>query len=132
MNIRLISVKEDFEAAYGILNQREYPLSFYEYTLKHDLIHNAKKLKLLGVFNNEECLGTISYLLSICPDLGRILEIKEIHNKNIIGYKTMMNFIDEIAYDEECHAIKICKNLPERLSNSVFDKIENFLKGLLN
>ena len=45
MDIRLITVKEDFEKVYGILNQREYPLSFYEYTLKHDLYQNKKKLK---------------------------------------------------------------------------------------
>ena len=49
MDIRLITVKEDFEAAYGILNQREYPLSFYEYTLKHDLYNNNKQL----IVNNE-------------------------------------------------------------------------------
>ena len=132
MDIRLITVKEDFEAAYGILNQREYPLSFYEYTLKHDHFINDKKLKLIGVFINDECMGTISYRIAPCPHLGRILEIKEMHNKNIKGYKAMMDFIDEIAHEEKCHAIKICKNKPERLSHSVFDKFENFLKGLLN
>lgn len=132
MDIRLITVKEDFEAAYGILNQREYPLSFYEYALKHDHYTNHKQLKLIGVFIDNECMGTISYKISPCPHLGRILEIKEMHSKNIKGYKAMMDFIDEVALDEKCHAVKICKNKPERLNNSVFDKFENFLKALVS
>lgn len=132
MDIRLITVKEDFEKAYGILNQREYPLSFYEYALKHDSFTNQRLLKLIGVFSHDECIGTISYKITPCPHLGRILEIKEMHQKNIGGYKAMMDFIDEIAHDESCHAIKICKNKAERLSHSVFDRFESFLKGLLN
>jgi hypothetical protein len=132
MDIRLITVKEDFEAAYGILNQREYPLSFYEYTLKHDSYANHRLLKLLGVFSEGECIGTISYKITPCPHLGKILEIKEMHQKNISGYKAMMNFIDEVAHDEQCTTIKICKNNAERLNHSIFDRMENFLKGFLN
>ena len=132
MDIRLITVKEDFEKAYGILNQREYPLSFYEYTLKHDLYQNHKKLKLIGIFNKNICLGTISYRISPCPHLGKVLEIKEIHNYNITAYRILMDFIDDIARDEKCQSIKICKNKPERLNHSVFDRFENFLKGLIN
>ena len=132
MDIRLITVRDDFEAAYGILNQREYPLSFYEYALKHDSFTNNLKLKLIGVFQDGECLGTISYRITPCPDLGKILEIKEMHQKNIKGYKAMMDFIDEIAQDEHCNSIKICKNKAERLSHSIFDRFENFLKSLIN
>ena len=132
MDIRLITVKEDFEKAYGILNQREYPLSFYEYALKHDSFTNQHLLKLIGIFQDDECLGTISYKVTHCSQLGKILEIKEMHNKNIKGYKLMMDFIDEIARDESCHTIKICKNKAERLNHSVFDRFETYLKGLLN
>ncbi|MBC7428234.1 MAG: hypothetical protein H7336_06455 [Bacteriovorax sp.] len=131
MDIRLITVKEDFEKAYSILNQREYPLSFYEYALKHDSYRSHQLLKLIGVFADDECVGTISYKITLCPYLGQILEIKEMHQKNIRGHKVMMDFIDEIAHDEKCNAIKICKNNAERLNHSVFDRMENFLKGLL-
>ena len=131
MNIRLITVKEDFERAYSILNQREYPLSFYEYTLKHDSYTNNQLLKLIGVFQDDECMGTISYRIALCPHLGRILEIKEMHQKNIRGYKYLMNFIDEIAKEENCLSIKICKNKAERLNHSIFDRFETFLKGLI-
>ncbi|MBY0413074.1 MAG: hypothetical protein K2Q18_02860 [Bdellovibrionales bacterium] len=129
MDIRLITVKEDFEKAYGILDQRVYPLSFYEYTLKHDSYTKKNLLKLVGVFEESECVGTISYRITPCPHLGRILEIKEMYNKNISGYKVLMDFIDDIAQDEQCHAIKISKNKAERLDHSIFDRFENFLKG---
>lgn len=132
MDIRLITVKDDFEKAYGILNQREYPLSFYEYTLKHDSFTNPLLLKLVGVFQDDECIGTISYKVTTCPQLGKILEIQEMHNKNIKGYKLIMDFLDEIAKEEECCTIKICKNKAERLNHSVFDRFETYLKGLLN
>lgn len=132
MDIRLITVKEDFEKAYGILNQREYPLSFYEYTLKHDLYRNQSKLKLVGIFKNDDCIGTISYLVTPCPNLGKVLEIKEMHHQSISAYVVLMDFIDDIARDENCYSIKICKNEPARLNHSVFDRFETFLKGLIN
>ena len=132
MDIRLITVKEDFERAFRILDQREYPLSFYEYVLKHDSFTNPNHLKLIGVFQGDECLGTISYKITPCPHLGRILEIKEMHQKTIKGYKVLMDFLDEIARDEECLSIKICKNRAERLNRNVFDRMENFLKGLVS
>lgn len=131
MDIRLITVKEDFEKAYNILNQKEYPLSFYEYTLKHDNHSYGEALKLIGVFELDECLGTISYKVSECPHLGKILEIKEIYQTNIRGYKAMMDFLDKLAKDENCHAIKICKNSAERLKHNIFDRIEGFLKNLI-
>ncbi len=132
MDIRLITVKEDFEKAFRILDQREYPLSFYEYTLKHDSYTNPQRLKLIGVFAEDECMGTISYKITPCPHLGKILEVKEMHQKNIKGYKVLMDFLDEIARDEGCLSIKICKNKAERLNLNVFDRFETFLKGLLN
>lgn len=130
MEIRLITVREDFEKAFNILNQREYPLSFYEYTLKHDHFSNKNSLKLVGVFQNDECLGTISYKISPCQHMSRILEIKEIHQSSIRGYKALMDFLDELAQDEGCNVIKICKNEAERLNHSIFDRIENFLKKI--
>jgi hypothetical protein len=132
MDIRLITVKDDFERAYRILNQREYPLSFYEYTLKHDSFKNNNLLKLVGVFQDDDCLGTISYRITPCPHLGKILEIKEIHQKDMRSYRSLMDFIDEIAKDEGCHTIKICKNAAERLNSSIFDKFESFLKKLIH
>lgn len=132
MDIRLITVKEDFERAFRILDQREYPLSFYEYILKHDSFTNPNHLKLIGAFQDDECLGTISYKITPCPHLGRILEIKEMHQKTIKGYKVLMDFLDEIARDEECLSIKICKNKAERLNRNVFDRMENFLKDLVS
>lgn len=133
MDIRLITVKEDFEKAYNILNQKEYPLSFYEYSLKHEN-YQQQNLgpKLIGVFQDEECHGTISYKLTPCPSLGKILEIKEIYQTNIKSYKIMMDFLDTLAAEENCQAIKICKNKAERMENSVFDRIENFLKNLIH
>lgn len=131
MDIRLITVKEDFEKAYNILNQKEYPLSFYEYSLKHENYHNLGQ-KLMGVFQDDACLGTISYRLTPCPYLGKILEIKEIYQTNIRSYKVMMDFLDTLAADENCQAIKICKNKAERMDNNVFDRLENFLKKLIH
>lgn len=132
MDIRLITVKEDFEKAYNILNQREYPLSFYEYSLKHETHGYSKGYKLIGVFEDEECLGTISYHVAQCPNLGKILEVKEIYQTSIRGYKALMDHLDILAKEEECHAIKICKNTAERLNNNLFDRIENFLKNLVH
>lgn len=132
MDIRLITVKEDFEKAYNILNQKEYPLSFYEYALKHEnWSHQEPGLRLIGVFEHGECIGTISYKISSCPYLEKILEIKEIYQKSFGGHKAMMDFLDTIAADENCRAIKICKNQAERLNQSIFDKMENFLKSLI-
>ena len=131
MEIRLITHKEDFEKAYNLLNQREYPLSFYEYTLKHEQYQNEKSAKLIGVFQDSECLGTISYTITPCPHLGRILEIKETHQSSIRGYKALMDFLDTLAVDEGCNAIKINKNKVERMSNNIFDKIENYLKRIV-
>lgn len=132
MEIRLITVKDDFEKAFNLLNQREYPLSFYEYALKHDHFQNDDRLKLIGVFSDDECLGTISYKTTPCPHLGLILEVKEQHLKSIKGYKVMMDFLDELAREENCHAIKICKNQAQRLDHSIFDRVENFLKKLIH
>ncbi|MGZ3788963.1 MAG: hypothetical protein ACXVLQ_10585 [Bacteriovorax sp.] len=132
MDIRLITVKEDFEKAYNILNQKEYPLSFYEYSLKHENHQCKEGPKLIGVFEENTCIGTISYKVAKCPHLGKILEIKEIYQTNIKGYRAMMNFLDKLAHDENCHAIKICKNQADRMSKSVFDRIENFLKRIIH
>lgn len=128
----MITVKEDFEKAYNILNQREYPLSFYEYSLKHEIhSYNHNKYKLIGVFENDECLGTISYQVADCSHLGKILEVKEIYQTSIRGYKALMDYLDKLAKEEDCHAIKICKNTPERLNNNLFDRLESFLKNLI-
>lgn len=132
MEIRLITVKEDFEKAYNILNQKEYPLSFYEYNLKHDHFQNNDKLKLIGFFKNDNCIGTISYRVTLCPILGKILEIRELHHHGISAYVVLMDFIDQIAHDEKCYSIKICKNRPDRLNYSIFDRFESFLKNLIN
>jgi hypothetical protein len=132
MDIRLITVREDFEKAYNILNQKEYPLSFYEYSLKHEFQPLVEGPKLIGVFDTNECIGTISYRATACPHLGKILEIKEIHHTNVKSYKMMMDFLDSLAKEENCNAIKICKNEAERMSQNVFDRVENFLKKLLH
>lgn len=44
----------------------------------------------------------------------------------------MMDFLDTLAADENCQAIKICKNKAERMDNNVFDRLENFLKKLIH
>jgi hypothetical protein len=132
MEIRLITIKEDFEKAYNILDQKKYPLSFYEYTLKHENYKSSNNgPKLIGAFLDDICLGTISYTLTPCPHLGKILVINEFHQQNIKTYKVMMDFLDKLALDENCQAIKICKNKAERMNKNVFDKIENFLKKLV-
>ncbi len=132
MEIRLITVREDFEKAYNILNQKEYPLSFYEYSLKHENYQINNGPKLIGVFEADECLGTISYKVALCPYIGKILEIREIYQTNIKSYKAMMDFLDQLARDEDCLAIKICKNQAERMDQSIFDRMENFLKKIIH
>lgn len=122
---------EDFEKAYNILNQKEYPLSFYEYSLKHDNYHpQSIGPKLIGVFQDDACIGTISYQLTPCPDLGKILEVREIYQTNIKSYKVMMDFLDTLAMEENCQAIKICKNKAERMNIGIFNRLENFLKKM--
>ena len=131
MDIRLITVMEDFEKAYNILNQKEYPLSFYEYSLKHENYQpQSIGPKLIGVFQDDSCIGTISYQLTPCPDLGKILEVREIYQTNIKSYKLMMEFLDTLAMEENCQAIKICKNKAERMNIGVLNRLENFLKKL--
>jgi hypothetical protein len=133
MEIRLITVKEDFEKAYNILNQKEYPLSFYEYALKHENYHSENDgPKLIGVFKDNLCLGTISYHFALCVELGKVLEIKEIYQTDTKAYPVLMDFLEKLAVDENCHAIKICKNYAERMNQNIFDKFENFLKGILH
>jgi hypothetical protein len=132
MEIRLITVREDFEKAYNILSQSDYPLSFYEYTLKHDHFSDGVHLKLIGLFDQGECIGSISYKITHCEHLGRILEIKEIHKKSIKAHKKLLEFLDDIAVEEACSTIKINKNKAERLSNNIFDRFENFLKNLVH
>lgn len=133
MDIRLITVKEDFEKAYNILNQKEYPLSFYEYTLKHEnFLSKNKGSKLIGLFQDDACLGTVSYKLASCPYLGKILEITEIYQTNIQGHKILMDFLDKLALEESCQAIKIQKNQAEPMNQNIFDKLENFLKRMIH
>ena len=132
MEVRLITIREDFEKAYNILNQKEYPLSFYEYSLKHDNFQSTQSLKLVGVFESEECLGSISYQITPCPHLGKILEVKEIYQTSIRSYKQLMDFLDVLARDENCQSIKISKNKIERLEESLFDRVESYLRKLLH
>ncbi len=130
MDIRLITVKDDFELAFNLLNQEEYALSFYEYFLKHDQYSAFASLKLIGAFEENKCVGTISYKIVICPYLGRILEVHEMHHKNVKAYKVLLDFLDSIASDESCDSIKIRKNKVERLNFTIFDKVETYFKNL--
>lgn len=134
MDVRLITAREDFEAAFSLLDHDKYPLSFYEYALKHDSYQKNECLKLIGAFvgsNFEQnCLATISYRVKSCPQIGKILEIKEIYQKNQLAYESLINFLEEVANDEKCLLIKIDKNNPERLAHSSLDRLENFLKSL--
>lgn len=130
MEIRLITVRDDFEKAFKLLDHQAYPLSFYEYFLKHDLYSQNDALKLIGLFDENECIGTISYRIKKCQYLGRILEINEIHHKGIKAYKKLMDFLDVIASEESCNSIKICKNKAERMNYSIFDRMENYFKNL--
>ncbi len=131
MDIRLITVKEDFEKAFNILNQKAYPLSFYEYVLKHDQFHKKTTLKLIGIFEDDNCIGTLSYQVVECPHLDRILDIKEIYQTGIKAHKKLMTFIDILAKEEKCRVIKISKNKIEKLNNSIFDRFEGFLKNII-
>ena len=139
MEIRLISTREDFEKAFNLLNQKEYALSFYEYFLKHDQYSKNHSAKLIGVFKknidqeggrSDDCVGSLSYRLITCKDLGRILEVKEIYYKDIKAYESLLDFLDDVAVDEMCNSIKICKNQAERMNFSIFDKVENYFKNL--
>ena len=131
MEIRLITVKEDFEKAFNILNQKDYPLSFYEYILKHDQIKKSTALKLIGVFENDKCIGTLSYIVTETNDLGRILDIKEIFQTNINAHKSLLEFIDVLAKDEKCRIIKISKKKVEKLHNNIFDRFEDYIKNII-
>jgi hypothetical protein len=64
--------------------------------------------------------------------MGKILEVKEIYLKNIKGHKVLIDFLDRLASEENCQAIKICKNQAERMSQNIFDRFENFLKNLIH
>jgi hypothetical protein len=131
MDIRLITVREDFEKAYRMLNQKEYPLSFYEFVLKHDQFTSDTSRKLIGAFEEDLCRGFLSYEVTYCPYLERVLNIKEMHHENIKSYKVLMDFIDTIAHEENCRAIKISKKKIERLNLNIFDKFENILKAIV-
>jgi hypothetical protein len=131
MDIRLITVREDFEKAFSLLDQNNYPLSFYEYILKHDQFQTEAALKLIGIFEEEKCIGTISYRVSKYSELDRILDIKEIYQTGIKGYKALIDFVDQLAKEENCQVIKISKKKVERLNISIFDRMEDYLKNII-
>ncbi len=131
MEIRLITVKEDFEKAYQLIKNINFDMNFYEFVLRFDQPVHSDHLKLIGLFDEEECIGVLSYQITKCEVLNRILEIKELYHTNIKAYRGLMDFIDVIAREESCKTIKICKNKPERLNLNLFDRMENFLSNLL-
>lgn len=134
MDIRLISVKEDFEKAYGALYAKNYHLSFYEFNLRHD--HQSKHAthKLVGAFKNDDCLGTISYEINPNHVLGKILHIKEVKTNNKSSIKAelirsqLLDFIEKIANDEKCDLIKMQYQHREEYSPGIFDRFENYLR----
>jgi len=134
MDIRLITVKEDFEKAFGILNSKDYHLSFYEFSLRHEI---KRGHRLIGAFNNDECLGVLSYEINPNHVLGKILHIKEIKtNKNLkvkpnIIHSELLDFIEKIALEEKCDLVKMQYQHREQLNKSIFDRFENYLKSLL-
>jgi len=131
MEIRLITVKEDFEKAFELIKKKHFETNFYEFVLRFDHPLNSDQLKLIGFFEHEECIGILSYQIVHCDVLKRILKIRELYYTNIKAYRNLMDFIDVIAKEENCKTIKICKNKPERLNINLFDRVENFLTNLI-
>ncbi len=136
MEIRLISVKEDYEKAFGMINQSDYHLSYYEFSLRHGHSNHSEH-KLVGAFLDGECLGILSYSINPNHVLGKVLHIKEVKTdpKNPKAANTVRNsllsFIETIALEERCDLVKLQYQHKEKLTRSIFDRFENYLKSLL-
>lgn len=137
MEIRLITVKEDFEKIFGVLYAKNYHLSFYEFSLRHDLHSKHATHKLVGAFNGEECIGALSYEINPNHVLGKILHIKEV--KTIVKSNPkpenirsqLLDFIERIALDEKCDLVKMQYQNSENHNVSIFDRFENYLRSKL-
>jgi hypothetical protein len=130
MEIRLITTQEDFEKVYKTLNQYDYPLSFYEFQLKHSDVYKKESNKLIGAFQNNHCLGHLSYKILFAKNNDNILEINELFYQDVKAYKILMNFTDLIAQEEKCCAIKISNKKIDKLKAGLFDRFENILKSI--
>lgn len=134
MDIRLITVKEDFEKAFGILNSKDYHLSYYEFSLRHEI---KRGHQLIGAFQQDECLGVLSYEINPNHVLGKILHIKEIKTNKSLKVKpntihsVLLDFIEKIAIEEKCDLVKMQYQHREQLNKSIFDRVESYLKSLL-
>lgn len=137
MEIRLISVKEDFEKAFGVLYAKNYHLSFYEFSLRHDYHSKHATHRLIGAFHRDECLGALSYEINPNHVLGKILHIKEIKTQNKSAFKPenirseLLDFIERIALDEKCDLVKMQYQHSEKHNESIFDRFENYLRSIL-
>lgn len=137
MEIRLISVKEDFEKAFGALYAKKYHLSFYEFSLRHDYHSKHATHRLIGAFFSDECLGTLSYEINPNHVLGKILHIKEIKTQNKSSVKpekirtALLDFIERIAIDEKCDLVKMQYQHSENHNASIFDRFENYLRSII-
>ncbi len=137
MEIRLITVRDDFERAFKILKPKEYHLSFYEFNIRHELKTNYSSHQLIGAFNQDQCIGFISFELNPNHVIGKILHIKEIKTLPNETYSAkeiknqLLDFIQQIAIDEKCDLVKMQYDHNEKLDNTVFDRIETYLKSLL-
>lgn len=137
MEIKLITVREDFEKIFGALYAKNSHLSFYEFSIRHELHLKHGNHYLIGLFVDQECHGALSYEINPNHVLGKILHIKEIKtlNKSPIKIETirskLLDFIERIAVEEKCDLVKMQYQHNEKLTNNIFDRFENYLKSLI-
>ena len=140
MEIRLVTSTEEFEKVFSQFFCHNSHLSFYEFTLRHELSFNQKHnhhLIVASLPNVESYLGVLSYTIDPRHVLGKILSIKEIHTSKHAAYSAshirseLLNFIEKIAIENNCDLVKMQYKNFERNNFSIFDKVESFLKNLL-
>ncbi len=137
MDIRLITVKEDFERIFSAFYANKSHLSFYEFNLRHEFTQKQNLHNLIGLFEGDQCYGILSYEINPNHVLGKILHIKEIRTIANHGLKAegirgqLLDFIEAVAIDEKCDLVKMQYEHKEKLTNSIFDRFENYLRGLI-
>ena len=127
MNVRLITTKEDLELAYQFMKQFNKKLAYYDFLVKFDF-NNHDKHFIIGAFQNEQCLGVLTYRIEHLDKENKILEILDSKYSDIRSYKLLFKFIDNVASEDHFSAIKIKKPDPDLRSKKVINKLNHILR----
>lgn len=124
-SIRFNQIKgiPQFELAYKLIADSQYPLGFYEYALIHE-----NQFLLIGLFNNDDLVCTAS--LELDRSL-KIIYVNEIHSSQPKFISRMSDFLYKLAEDEHFELVQFRSEFPHETKLNVFDKFETYLRSLI-